>query len=224
MLSLVAHAVLIAGAVYTTGVNARELVEEVAQRIAYLPPPDRRPSSAASAERVQYVDVGTPQSGEGMNLSNARPPSPTGSIEQTRHGANAVIDDAPSRASIPVESHDSVYSVLQVEEGASRLPGSAAPAYPSELIKDGKEGGVFIRFIVDTSGHADPASIEVVRASHPLFAESVRSAIPLMAFRPATIGGHPVRQTVEQNFEFKITRPPPPEQKKRPVRPSSGNG
>ena len=224
ILSIAAHAVLIGAAVYATGVNARELIDEIAERIAYLPPPDRKPASAPSTERVRFVDVGVLNPGEGTSVVNAKPATPAGTIEAPRHGADIVVDDVPSRASIPVESTDSVYSILEVEQGASRLPGSAAPIYPSELIKDGKEGGVFMRFIVDTSGHADPGSMEVVRSTHPLFVASVKTAIPLMAFRPATIGGRPMRQTVEQNFEFKITQPATALERKaserRPVRPT----
>ncbi|MDB4915457.1 MAG: TonB protein [Gemmatimonadetes bacterium] len=222
-LSVAVHIVLIGGAIYSTDVNARALSEEVAQRIAYLPPPDRRPSSAASSEQLHYMDIGTPFAGEGSSVASARTVSPKGTLDAIRRGSEASINDAPSHSSIPVESKDSVYSILEVEQGASRTAESAAPVYPPELIKDGKEGGVFIRFIVDTTGHADPASIEVIRATHPLFAESVTLAIPLMAFHPAMIGGHPVRQAVEQNFQFKITRLVPLEPKvvRKPGKPGA---
>jgi TonB family protein len=209
LLSVVTHVVLIGGAVYSTGVNARELGETILERIAYYPPPDRRPSSAAGVERIHFVDVGFSGAGQGQSVTAVKPPSETGTAEQAREGAPASIDDTPARASVPVESRDSVYSVLEVEEGASRMPGSAAPIYPPELIKGGKEGSVFIRFVVDTTGRADSTSIEVIRATNAVFAQSVRDAVPFMAFRPAQLGGHAVRQSVEQNFEFKITQPLP---------------
>jgi hypothetical protein len=57
--SLVAHVVLVSAAVYGTGVRAREIEKAIAQRIFYLPPPDRRPSSENVVEHLQYLDVGT---------------------------------------------------------------------------------------------------------------------------------------------------------------------
>jgi TonB family protein len=85
------------------------------------------------------------------------------------------------------------------------------------MMKEGKEGGVFIRFVVDSTGRADSATIEVVRATHPLFAQSVRQAVPLMMFSPASVGGRHVRQAVEQNFEFRITAAPAEHTKTKPV-------
>ncbi|MEO5814415.1 MAG: energy transducer TonB [Gemmatimonadaceae bacterium] len=212
--SVVAHAVLISAAVYGTGVRARAVEEAIAQRIFYLPPPDRRPSSENLVEHLQYVDVGmqAPVSNEKTNgLANAR----AGRDEKSKVGGDAGREELTQAPSLSIESRDSVYSILDVEESATRSEGSAAPAYPPQLMKEGKEGGVFIRFVVDSTGRADSASIEIVRASHPLFAMAVRQAVPQMMFSPASMGGRHVRQAVEQNFEFRIA--PPEHTKTKPV-------
>jgi TonB family protein len=204
--SVVAHAVLISAAVYGTGVRARAIEEAIAQRIFYLPPPDRRPTSENIVEHLQYLDVGTR-----MPVTNERPngtePSRSGAAVRTKAGGNAGTELQSQASSLANESRDSVYSILDVEQSATRSEGSAAPAYPLELMKEGKEGGVFIRFVVDSSGRADSTTIEIVRASHPLFAMAVRQAVPQMMFSPASMGGHHVRQAVEQNFEFRISPP-----------------
>jgi TonB family protein len=214
--SVVAHAVLISAAVYGTGVRARAIEEAIAQRIFYLPPPDRRPSSENIVEHLQYMDVGaqtpvTDQRKDGLLVAHA------GEAEKTRVGGNRGKEDETQAPALALESRDSVYSILDVEESATRAEGSAAPAYPMELMKEGKEGGVFIRFVVDSFGRADSSTIEIVRASHPLFAMAVRQALPQMMFSPASMGGHHVRQAVEQNFEFRIA---PPEHTKTTTTPT----
>jgi TonB family protein len=209
-LSLVTHAVLVGAAVYGTGVRARAVEEAVARRIYYLPPPDRRPSSDNVLEHIRYIDVGA-----NTPISNTRPdgldPARAGEKEKKKPGGDAGTELLPQAPAVAVESQDSVYSILDVEETAVRSAGSAAPIYPPDMMKEGKEGGVFIRFVVDSSGRADSSTIEIVRATHPLFAQSVRQAVPLMMFSPATVGGRHVRQAVEQNFEFRITPAAPAE-------------
>jgi TonB family protein len=212
--SVVAHAVLISAAVYGTGVRARAIEEAIAQRIFYLPPPDRRPSSENIVEHLQYLDIGT-QTPVSLERPNGTVSSRAGDAEKSKAGGNAGREDQSQAPSLALESRDSVYSILDVEESATRAEGSAAPAYPIELMKEGKEGGVFIRFVVDSTGRADSSTIEIVRASHPLFAMAVRQAVPQMMFSPASMGGRHVRQAVEQNFEFRIA--PPEHTKTKPV-------
>jgi len=207
VLSFAAHVALVGLAVRGTAINARELIENVSQRITYLPPPDRRGGRETTVERLQYVEVGggaiVPLEGIG-GLQPQGGPRP-----QPRLGGDEGTTVRPKEESRAEQSQDSVYSVLEVEERAVRTATSAAPVYPAELMKEGTEGGVLIRFVVDTTGRADPATIEVVRTTHPAFAASVRAAVPQMSFTPAMVGGRHVRQAVEQNFEFRITTPPP---------------
>lgn len=211
--SVLAHAVLLSAAVYGTGVRARAVEEAVARKIYYLPPPDRRPNTENLVEHLQYMDIGarTPVTNE---QANGLTPLRAGEAAKPKPGGNMGKEAETQAPSVAFESRDSVYSILDVEETAARSAGSAAPMYPPELMKEGKEGGVFIRFVVDSSGRADSSTIEVLRSSHPLFAASVRQAVPLMMFSPAMVGGHHVRQAVEQNFEFRITPAAPAEHTK----------
>ena len=212
-LSVAVHAMVMSAAIYGTGVRARQLEQIIADRVAllrYLPPPDRRPSSANIVEHLQYVGLGS----RGQPLPVRPDGQVAASMGATRESGvpGQQRDEAKSQApAASFESRDSVYSMLDVEETAVRTAGSAAPAYPPELMSAGTEGGVFLQFVVDSSGRADAASIEVVRSSHPAFTRSVRQALPLMLFTPATIGGRRVRQLVEQNFEFRISRVAPAE-------------
>lgn len=205
--SVAAHAVLIGAAVYGTGVRSRQLAEEVTQRVSYLPPPDRTPASHAMEERIQYVDVGNgarmtgPESPAGTPAGVPRP-------DEKQGGRGTMgVDPVDRPLAVPAPSDDSVYSILNVEETAVRTEGSAAPVYPPELIRRGIEGSVLTNFVIDTTGRADSASIQILQATHALFVQSVRTAIPGMRFSPAMVQGRKVRQMVEQRFQFRITPP-----------------
>ncbi|MEP6731209.1 MAG: energy transducer TonB [bacterium] len=211
--SVVAHLVLISAAVYGTGVRARAVEQAIAERIFYMVPPDRRPNSENVVEHLQYMDVGSHAPLANERRDGLETYSPGNDAKQKR-GGNAGKEVEAQAPSVAASSPDSVYSILDVEESAVRAAGSAAPVYPSELMKEGTEGGVFVRFVVDTSGRADPATIEIVRSTHPLFTQSVRQAVPLMMFSAASVGGRHVRQAVEQNFEFRITPSAPAEHTK----------
>jgi hypothetical protein len=48
------------------------------------------------------------------------------------------------------------------------------------------------------------STIEVLRSDHPLFTQSVRTALADTRFRPARRGGRSVRQLVQQRFSFRV--------------------
>jgi protein TonB len=93
-----------------------------------------------------------------------------------------------------------------VEKAAMPQPGNPAPVYPAALRAAQLEGDVVARFVVDTSGRAEPGSIAFPRVSHPAFAEAVRHALLQSRYVPAEVAGHSVRQLVEQRFLFALRR------------------
>ena len=93
----------------------------------------------------------------------------------------------------------------QVEVEAALLRG-ATPRYPAMLRDAGTEGRVTLRFVVDTSGRVESASVRVVASTDELFATAARATLPTLRFSPARAGGRPVRQLVELPFEFRMGR------------------
>jgi len=207
--SVALHAALVGGAVIGGGPASRELEHVLAERVYFLPPPDRMPSVQPVAERVKYVLTGhgVPLHGkraaEGRRVGEPLAPS---AVVPAQRGPDAVTQD--ERPAVDLGS-DSVYSILTVEQSATRVTGSAAPVYPPTLLASGVEGSVTVRFVVDTAGRADPATIEVLASSHSDFTQSVRDALAGMRFNPGSVRGHVVRQLVEQGFEFHIAAPVP---------------
>jgi TonB family protein len=207
VLSTVTHAVLIGLSVIGTQKAAGVPEDSIANRVYYLPPPDRVPSQQARQERVQWLAVGVPTNPVGQFADVA-----TGRSELGKRAAADPLDglkfgtDTISLPAIPaLAGDDDAFSVLEVDSAVTRHPWSAAPAYPAEMLKKKVEGTVFVRYVVDSSGFADASSFEVLRSTHDEFTTAVRSALPDMRFNPARIGRRRVRQLVEQEFSFRIT-------------------
>ncbi|MEW5918609.1 MAG: energy transducer TonB [Gemmatimonadota bacterium] len=106
----------------------------------------------------------------------------------------------------PVVQQDQPYFEFQVEKPVVQAPGSPTPRYPDILRQAGVEGEVLAQFVVDTTGRAEAGSYKVLKSSHDLFAQAVRSALPGMRFIPAEVGGRKVKQLVQQPFAFAIAR------------------
>jgi TonB family protein len=92
----------------------------------------------------------------------------------------------------------------QVDRQASPRPGNSPPAYPDPLRKAKVEGVVLAQFVVDTLGRADMSTFKVLKSTHELFAQSVRSALARYRFSPAELSGRKVKQLIQMPFDFGI--------------------
>lgn len=97
------------------------------------------------------------------------------------------------------------YSQDQVENPAAFLADQPGPRYPAALLHERATGRVRARFVVGVTGRAEGAP-EIVFATRPEFASSVRTFLARARYRPALIGGKAVPQLVEQEFVFELTR------------------
>jgi periplasmic protein TonB len=91
-----------------------------------------------------------------------------------------------------------------VEKPVVAIPGTATPRYPGILQSAGVEGSVRAQFVVDTLGRVEQGSFRALESTHDLFTAAVRDALTRARFKPAEVGGHRVRQLVEQSFAFSI--------------------
>jgi TonB family protein len=98
------------------------------------------------------------------------------------------------------------YEPYQVERTVRPGAGNPSPTYPSTLRSAGVEGDVLVRFVVDTLGRVEPGSVEIREFTHALFADAVREWLRRTHYDPASIGGRPVRQLVEQRVGFTLRR------------------
>ena len=101
---------------------------------------------------------------------------------------------------------DQPYFEFQVEKPVQQIPGTGTPRYPDALRSSGVEGEVQAQFVVNEDGKAEPSTFKVLKATNELFSAAVRTALPQMRFYAAEVGGHKVKQLVQQSFQFKLDR------------------
>ena len=203
VISVVTHALLIGVAVANTSRPANMEADWIENRAYFLPPPNRMPSQQASGETIKYIELAPQGVGAGfgaVTLGSDRPIV----HELSDNPGDLGRDTTSSEKTQQLAGADSVFTQLEVDSIVSRYPGSAAPAYPVEMLKQGVQGSVVTQYVVDTTGFADTTSLKIMSTTHELFANAVRAALPYMRFSPAKVGSKKVRQLVEQEFSFKI--------------------
>ncbi len=80
------------------------------------------------------------------------------------------------------------------------------PDYPDLLRQAGIEGNVVIEVIIDTTGHAEPASLRVVNSTNKAFEIAARDAVLKSLYRPGRVRGQAVRVLVQVPINFSIRR------------------
>jgi protein TonB len=215
-ISVVAHIAIVTGWVIGTLPTPGLPENSIANRIFYIPPPDRVVSRVASSERVTYVhtDAAGTGVGEGPRMAGEARPSPT--PDPSLGKPTEQKDTIASAPIAPTSGPDSVYSILEVDTAVVRSSSSAAPAYPLKLLEQHIQGYVNAQYVVDTTGFADTASFTVLKATNKEFVTAVKEALPYMRFQPAKIGPNRVRQLVQQQFSFKINDTSSATPKKKP--------
>jgi periplasmic protein TonB len=78
------------------------------------------------------------------------------------------------------------------------------PRYPERLRSAGVEGSVVVKFVVDTTGRVDPATVEVMSSTHELFTAAVRDALARLRFFPATADNRKIRAAAMMPFQFTL--------------------
>jgi protein TonB len=204
-MSGVVHAVVIALWVIATLPAAQVAPDSIANRVYFIPPPDKAPGGPGTThEVVHYLSLeGTPTGDGAPRVAGDAPPVPAENKVAVQPQRDTTLAPAPTPTPPPGNS-DSVFTILDVDTAVVRSASSAAPAYPIKLLDAKITGSVLAQYIVDTTGFADTASFHVMKATNQGFVDAVREALPYMRFKPAKIGPMKVRQLVEQNFSFKI--------------------
>ena len=206
VVSATVHAAAILVAVGATRPPTSMPNDSLANRIFYIPPPNRPPSAPGNGGTVHYITLAEGiGSGPGPSAMDAR--RPISIPEQSRIAGDEHVDSATTALASGESTSDSVFTILEVDSAVVRSASSAAPAYPLELLEKHIQGFVLARYVVDTTGFADAASLEILKATHPGFVQAVRDALPYMWFSAAKIGPQKVRQLVEQPFTFRIAAP-----------------
>jgi TonB family protein len=201
--SVLTHMTLIAAAVALTMRDGHMPIERIElepvvyvapQPTSRLPLMEREPGIAPVAHEMLSIPVPmVPQ----VNPSIVTEPGPLFLINPT----GAEIARSISSTVLP---GDGVYTEQRVDRIVVPRNGNGQPAYPSQLRLSGIDGDVLVRFVVDSAGRVEPASITIIQATHALFATAVRQWLLRTRYAPAELLGRPVRQLVEQRVAFML--------------------
>lgn len=104
---------------------------------------------------------------------------------------------------------EGTYELSAVEEqpslsNSSEVQRQLARQYPPLLRDAGVVGTVTLRMRVLEDGHVDPESISVENTTHDAFADAAKRVVEKMRFRPAKVGGHPVKVWVTLPVTFQL--------------------
>ncbi len=213
--SVIMHVVLVVLAVQAT-LNAGQKQEKKEQKIDFVevkkdeppppkekapPPPDVTVAPPPKGFQVLVAPMTIPDVLPDIDLSKKM----TDEKDFTGKGVAGGRSTGVAGGTAPLNPDQPLYD-YQVEKPVAQAPGSPGPRYPDILRGNGIEGEVIAQFIVDTTGRAEPGSFKVLKTTHELFAEAVRTALPKMRFIPAELGGRKVKQLVQQPFSFTIQK------------------
>lgn len=209
MLAAAAHLLVIFGAIRLTtpeegpvGARVVRVVDMVLEQPN--PAPETAPVTSAAAE-TEIVTAPV------LELLAPPPEVPLGipAIVKTPPIDASVLRRAV--AAIPVSREGAAAAAGRiVSAGEADDPASVlfqpAPRYPPVLQAAGLEGRVLLEFVIDTTGHAEPASLRVIERTAEGFDVAARETIEHSLFRPGRIRGRLVRQRTLQWVAFRIVR------------------
>lgn len=216
--SVVFHGAIIAAAAVATAHAAIEKEKPKTEKVEFVqvkkdePPPPKKEAPPPPPKNVTVA----PPPPKGFQVLQAPPIVPvkipdidlnkkvTDANDFSGKGVAGGIAKGVVGGTGPVVNDNQTYFEFQVEKPAASDPSNPPPNYPEALRSSGLEGEVDAQFVVDVNGRADMSTFKVLKATNDLFAAAVRNALPHMKFFPAEVGGHKVRQVVQQAFQFNL--------------------
>jgi TonB family protein len=93
-----------------------------------------------------------------------------------------------------------------VERTAWPVKDNPRPRYPEPLQRQGVEGSFIVEFVVDSTGRVDAKTLSFPSTAHPMFLRAVKDALLHSRYFPAELAGMRVRQLVQQQFTFVLSR------------------
>ena len=103
------------------------------------------------------------------------------------------------------QGSDDVLTDSMVDERPVFLSGPPLE-YPDLLRLAGIQGRVTVRAIIDTTGRAEPASVQVVQSPHRGFDQADRNAVLQARIRGGRFRGRPVRVLITFPVNFRTGR------------------
>ena len=104
-------------------------------------------------------------------------------------------------------SANQVYSTGEVDQLPALVSGPPIDRdYPAILRQAGITGRVVLQAVIDTTGRAEPASIQVIQTVNAGFSDPAKRWMAKALFRPARRNGQAVRVLVTQALDYSLGR------------------
>jgi len=100
-----------------------------------------------------------------------------------------------------------IYAGASLEQPPKRSAGPAI-VYPPELRRRGVAGRATLSIVIDSLGHVEPQSIQIIETPDSGFVGALTEMMLGTTFTPGRTGGHPVRSFV--NLSFNLSPPSGP--------------
>lgn len=202
--SLAIHSAMIAGVVYAAlhaaprddqiRMDTRVVILLAPQEQQNAPdPPPVQLADAVQGFQTVAVSVQIPTDMPPVDLQQRFDPK-----DYTGSGAEG------SWASDIAVSGNEVYAEGLVEERPALLS-APAPVYPALLKQAGVQGRVILPAVIDTTGRVEPASVRIMKSSHPAFNQPTTDWVLKALFRPARLHGRGVRVSIHLVVDYAIT-------------------
>lgn len=214
VLSVLAHGAIVGGAVILTATPgpATPAPDRPVPPIVYIPidhpqPTRPVPSRPGGALRTHPDPLPNPVRyiAPPIDVPQTFPPV-GGPVDAGDISFGPRIDVGTGVLGVPSSPSSGDGGALRAEfvDRVAELAGEVRPRYPDALRTAGVGGRVVVRFVVDTTGRVEPASVQLLAASHRDFEIAVRNVLPRLRFRAAEVGARKVRMLVEMPFEFAL--------------------
>lgn len=205
LLSLFIHAAVIAAAVYATvSAHGDAAAAKADTTLVYVAPQEQQHEAPPPPElRVPlkgFQTVTVP-----AIIPTAIPPVSLQEHFDPKDFSGIGVEGGTATGVTPAPGGDQVFSTAEVDQLPALV--SAPPLdrdYPTLLRQAGITGRVVLQVVIDSSGRAEPASIQVLQSAHPGFNDAARRWIARALFRPARKNGQAVRVLVTQALDYSL--------------------
>jgi protein TonB len=207
VLSLVVHAMVVAGAVHATERVVKGAAMGHTDTLTFVLAAPRKASEEVNVEE-QPIPAAPTDVGEMIPAAIPTVDIPAVDLSSKPFDVTAVVGKqspaglpALSAATGAAPGASGVFVSAQVDEPVVALS-QPVPKYPAAMEEAGVGGHVEFEFVVDSAGHVEPGSLKLLTATHAGFVEPAREAILGGVYRAARYRGVAVRQLVRQRVAF----------------------
>lgn len=116
------------------------------------------------------------------------------------------LDAVEPKSRYRPEGIDSLRRTAQIDRAAEPTGRGGHLDYPDEAAREGREGEVWMQFVIGPDGRVDPSTIRALLSDGADFEKAVRSFLRNARFVPAMVDGQPVKMRTGQRFVFLMRR------------------